>query len=111
LNAVGSVRHDRISFGLGLESEAQLLHPARRHSITVSPFMEVKLGDHVDLAVSMSLTQRELPGPDPGAIDPADFEQQSRLSYAEPLAISGNLSLSIHWDPTNGVRNDRIEAI
>jgi hypothetical protein len=111
LNAVGSVRHDRIGFGLELEAEAQLLHPTRRHSVTVSPFMEVQLGDHVDLALSMSLTRRELPGPDPAAIDPSDYEQLSRLSYAEPLSISGTLNISIHWDATNGVRNDRIEAI
>ena len=86
-------------------------HPMRRHSITVSPFVEVQLGDRVDLAFSISLTERELPGPDPAAIDPADFEQQSRLSFAEPLSISGTLNLNIHFDPTNGVRNDRIESI
>ncbi len=111
IEAFGSVRHDRISFGLSLESEAQLDHPMRRHSITVSPFIEIQLGDRVDLALSVSLTQRELPGPDPGAIDPADFEQQSRLSFAEPLSISGTLNLNIHFDPTNGVRNDRITSI
>jgi len=111
IEAFGSVRHDRISFGLGLESEAQLLHPGRRHSVTVSPFVEVKLGDRIDLALSVSLTQRELPSPDPAAIDPADFEQQSRLSFAEPLSISGSLNLNIHWDPSNGVRNDRIGSI
>ncbi len=111
IEAFGSVRHDKISFGLSLESEAQLDHPGRRHSITVSPFVEVKLGDHVDLSVALSLTQRELPGPDPAAIDPGDFEQQSRLQFAEPLSISGSLNLNIHWDPTNGVRNDRIESI
>ncbi len=111
LEAFGSVRHDRISFGLSLESEAQLNHPGRRHSVTVSPFIELKVGDHIDLEVAVSLTQRELPGPDPSAIDPADFEQQSRLSFAEPLSVSGSLSLNIHWDPTNGVRNDRIGSI
>lgn len=111
LNAIGSVRHDKISFGLELAAEAMLLHPMRRHSVTLSPFVELKLGDHVDIELSMQLTQRELPGPDPDAIDPSDYELQSRLSYAEPLSIGGSLSLNIHWDATNGVRNDRIEAI
>jgi hypothetical protein len=111
IEAFGSVRHDKINFGLSLQSEAQLDHPRRRHSVTVSPFAEIQLGDHIDLAVSLSLTQRELPGPDPAAIDPADFEQQSRLQFAEPLSINGSLNIKIHWDPTNGVRNDRIESI
>ena len=82
-----------------------------RLGLNVHAFIEVKLGDHIDLELSLSLTQRELPGPDPTAVDPADFEQQSRLSFAEPLSISGNLSLNIHWDPTNGVRNDRLQSI
>jgi hypothetical protein len=111
LNAIGSVRHDKISFGLQLEAEAQLLHPLRRHSVTLSPFIQIKVGDHVDLELSMQLTRRALPGPDPDAIDPSDFEQQSRLTYAEPLSLGGSLMLNIHWDPTNGARNDRIEAI
>lgn len=111
LNAIGSVRHDKVSFGLELESEAMLLHPLRRHQMTLSPFVRLKLGDHVDLEISLQITQREFPDPDPDAIDPSDYELQSRLSYAEPFSIGGSLSLSLHWDATNGVRNDRIEAI
>ena len=87
------------------------LHPTLRRSLTVSPFVEIKLGDHVDVSLSMSITQRELPAPDADAIDPSDFEQLSRLSYAEPLSISGSLNLRIHWDPTNGARNNRLESI
>jgi hypothetical protein len=111
LNAVGSVRHDKISFGLQLEAEAMLLHPMRRHSFGLSPFVQMKLGDHVDLELSIQLNQREFPDPDPDAIDPSDYELQSRLSYAEPFSIGGSLSLNIHFDATNGVRNDRIESI
>jgi hypothetical protein len=48
---------------------------------------------------------------DRAAIDPSDYELQSRLSYAEAFSLGGTLSLSIHFDATNGVRNDRIEAI
>jgi hypothetical protein len=111
IDAVGSVRHDKMSYGLTLQSDVQLNHPTRRHSITASPFVSFQLGTHVDLELAFSITQRELPAPDPAAIDPSDFAQLSRLSYAEPLAMTGSLSLTIHWDPTNGVRNDRIDSI
>lgn len=111
INAVGSLRHDRLEFGLTLETEVQLLHPNRRRVVTLSPHIGVKLGDHVDLSFSISLTQRKIPAPDADAIDPSDYAQLSRLSYAEPLSLNGSLNLLFHWDPTNGVRNDRIESI
>jgi hypothetical protein len=111
IDATGSVRHDKISYGLNLSSSVQVNHPARRHVLTASPFVQIQLGSHVDLELSLSLTQRELPAPDPAAIDPTDYEQLSRLSYAEPLSMNGSIGLSIHWDPTNGVRNGRIESI
>lgn len=111
IDAVGSVRKDRISFGLQLQSSVQLNHPNRRRFVTASPFIQVQIGAHVDLNLSLSLTQRELPAPDPAAIDPSDFAQLSRLSFAEPLSLNGSFGISIHWDPTNGVRNDRIESI
>ena len=111
IDAVGSVRHDRISFGLELSSNIQLDHPSRRHQVTASPFVAMQLGTHIDLNLAFSITQRELPAPDPNAIDPSDYAQLSRLSYAEPLSMTGSIGLSIHWDPTNGVRNDRISSI
>lgn len=111
LSAVGSMRFDRLQLGLEMELEVQLLHPTRRRRLTASPQVSVKLGDHVDVGFTFSLTQRELPAPDMDAIDPSDYAQISRLSYAEPLSMSGSLQLTFHWDPTNGVRNDRIESI
>ena len=111
VNAIGSIRQDKIEFGLEMEFEVELLHPTLRRSLTISPHFGIKLGDHVDLGFSVSLTQRELPAPDENAIDPSDYAQLSRLSYAEPLSIQGSLNLTFHWDPTNGVRNDRIESI
>ena len=111
IDAVGSVRHDGISYGLTLSSDVQLNHPSRRHTLTAAPFVTFQIGTHVDLNLALSITQRELPKPDPNAIDPSDYEQLSRLSYAEPLALTGTIGLTLHWDPTNGARNDRITSI
>ncbi len=111
IDAVGSVRHDKISFGLTLSSDVQVNHPGRRALLTASPFVQIQLGAHVDVNLSLSITKRQLPAPAMDAIDPSDYEQLSRLSYAEPLSMNGSIGISIHWDPTNGVRNDRLESI
>jgi hypothetical protein len=105
------MRFDQISVGLELDLEAQLLRPTRRRSLTVSPQVSMKVGDHIDVGITFSLTQRELPAPDMNAVDPSDYALISRLSYAEPLSLSGSFELQFHWDPTNGVRNNRIEQI
>ena len=34
----------------------------------------------------------------------------TRTNYAEPLNLNGYLSLRIHWDPTNGVQNNRFDV-
>ena len=111
IDAVGSVRHDGISYGLTLSTDVQLNHPTRRHTLTAAPFATFQIGTHVDLNLTFSITQRQLPQPDPNAIDPSDYQQLSRLSYAEPLALTGSIGLTLHWDPTNGARNDRITSI
>lgn len=111
IDAVGSVRHDKISFGLTLSSDVQVNHPTRRVLLTASPFVEIQIGSHVDLNLSLSITKRQLPAPAADAIDPSDFEQLSRLSYAEPFSMNGSIGVTIHWDPTNGARNNRIESI
>ncbi|MGN6104014.1 MAG: hypothetical protein ACTHU0_02820 [Kofleriaceae bacterium] len=111
IDAVGSVRHDHVSYGLTLSSDVQVNHPSRRHLLTATPFVTFQLGAHVDLNLTLSITQRHLPRPDPAAIDPSDYEQLSRLSYAEPLVLGGTIGLTLHWDPTNGVRNNRLESI
>ena len=111
IDAVGSIRHDKITIGLELKTDVQLWHPSRRYSVTAAPFTEIQLGDHVDLSLNFSYTQRQLPAPDRNAIDPSDFQTLSRLQYAEPLSVQGWLSLTVHWDPTNGIRNDRLESI
>jgi hypothetical protein len=111
LIASGTLRRDKVSIGLSLSANSELLHPTRRHNLSASPYVEIQLGGHVDLNMSFSITKRELPAPDETQIDPADFEQLSRLSYAEPLSINGTLNLTIHWDRTNGARNDRFSDI
>jgi hypothetical protein len=88
-----------------------MLHPMRRHTITASPFVEWKLGDHVDLGFNVSATKRQLPGPDPDEIDPSDFAQLSRLEFAEPFSFVGNVNVVIHFDRTNGARNDRLSDL
>ena len=111
IDAVGSVRHDKVSFGLTLSSDVQLNKPTRRAQLTASPYVQIQVGDHIDVSLSFSVTRRQLPAPDASQIDEMDFEQLSRLSYAEPLSMNGSIGITFHWDPTNGVRNDRIESI
>ncbi|MDQ3368072.1 MAG: hypothetical protein M3680_21820 [Myxococcota bacterium] len=111
LTASGSVRKDKVSVGVSLSLASQLLDPALRHSLSASPYIEWQLGNHIDLNLGFSIAKRELPGPDESAIDPSDFEQLQRLSYADPLQMSGYLNVRIHWDRTNGARNDRFNDI
>ncbi len=107
VTASGSVREDRISIGVAVSLGAELLEPARRNHVSAAPFIDWKLGAHVDLELALTITRRELPAPDPAQISPTDYALLSRLSYAEPLAINGSLSISLHADRTNGARNDR----
>ncbi len=111
LVANGQLRKDKVSLGLSLEVGGEVIHPRRRHSVSASPNIEVQLGDHIDFSVSFSITKREIPAPDASLIDPMDFEQLSRLSYAEPLSMNGSFNVKIHWDRTNGQRNDRLDML
>ena len=111
LVASGTIRRDKVGLGLSLSAGGELIHPDRRHDLSASPYVEIQLGGHVDLNLSFSITKRELPPPDESMIDPADFELLSRLSYAEPLSMNGSLNVTIHWDRTNGARNDRFSDI
>lgn len=105
--ASGKVRKDKVLLGLSLGVGGQVMHPTRRHHVSVSPSIEWQLGAHIDLNLAFSVTKRELPGPDESLIDPTDYALQSRLSYAELLAINGSFNLTLHADRTNGERNDR----
>jgi len=109
--ATGSVRKDKVTFGLSVQVRGEIIHPMRRHTLSASPNIEVQIGTHVDIGAGFSIAKRELPGPDEDAIDPSDFERLSRLSYADPLQINGFFNVRIHWDRTNGVRNDRFDNL
>lgn len=108
LVASGQLRKDKIAVGLSVQIGGEILHPMRRHQLSASPSLEIQLGARVDLGLSFSFTKRELPGPDESEIDPMDYQQLSRLAYAEPFSVNGSINLRIHWDRTNGARNDRL---
>ena len=38
------------------------------------------------------------------------FNQLVRAQYADPLSAGLSFSVSLHWDATNGVRNDRFDG-
>ena len=111
LIASGTLRKDKIGIGLSLAAGSQLDHPGRRHHVSASPSLEIQLGSRVDISFSFSITKRALPGPDTDLIDPTDYALLTRLAYAEPLALNGSLNLYIHFDRTNGARNDRMSDL
>lgn len=111
LVASGKLRKDKVGIGLSLSIGGEIVHPGRRNHVSASPFIEWQLGGHIDLSVSLSFTQRSLPGPDPTLVDEANYQLISRLSYAEPRSMNGSFHLTFHWDRTNGARNDRVTDI
>lgn len=108
LSIVGKVRKDRATLGLNLGVGFEVLHPSRRYNVTMAPSISWQLGDHVDVELSFEVGARGVPAP---IIPEDDLEAQGRASYAEPLFAQGNLTLKIHFDPTNGVRNNRFENL
>jgi len=67
--------------------------------------MSVQLGDHVDVSFSIGVRKQAVTGP--RSVDPGDFEEVTRSSYAEPLSLNSYFNLNFHWDRTNGDRNNR----
>lgn len=111
LVATGQLRKDKVRFGMWVEVGGEVIHPLRRHALSASPSMEIQLGARVDISFSFSVTKRELPGPLESELDPENYQQLSRLSYAEPLQMNGSFNVRIHWDRTNGQRNDRLDML
>jgi hypothetical protein len=112
VGASGSIRHDQTTIGISLAVSGEMLKPSRRYSLSSSPFLQWKLGGHIDVDFSFTITQKQIVAPDETMIDPKNYYAQiSRLQYAEPFSISSSLNLSIHWDRTNGLRNDRLTGM
>ena len=44
---------------------------------------------------------------DAATVDRGDYQQVTRLDYAEPLDVSGSVNVELHWDNTNSARNNR----
>jgi hypothetical protein len=111
LVATGELRKDKVKLGLQVEIGGEVIHPGRRHAIGAAPSIEIQVGAHVDVSLAFSITKREIPGPDESLIDPTDYAQLSRLAYAEPLQLNGSFNVRLHWDRTNGQRNDRVDML
>ncbi len=108
LGAAASVRKDKVSFNVSVDVTAEVFHPDRRYTLSASPGIEIQLGDHVDLSLDGSITRRELPA----FLIPEDDPQAiGRAEYAEPTSIYGSVSVRLHWDATNGARNNRFSSL
>lgn len=106
--ASGSVRVDHIVLTVDLAAQAELLHPLRRHRLVSSGTASLQLGHRIDLSLSAGATYKAIPGP--AEVDQSSYEEVTRASYAQPLELTGQLDLQIHWDPTSGARNNRFDA-
>lgn len=105
LSSSGSVTLDTLSFWAGVTARIELTHPGRRYEVWVSPGMSVRLGPNVDLNLGVGVTQQAIPGP--AELDQASFEEVTRNTWAVPLRLSSWAGFRIHFDRTNGQRNDR----
>ncbi|MBP9086423.1 MAG: hypothetical protein KBG15_09925 [Kofleriaceae bacterium] len=109
LGASGNFRRDRVQYALSANADAELLHPTRRYALTLEPSISWQVGSHIDLNVSVSVIKRAIPGP--ADVDETDADQLARAAYAEPLALSGSFGITVHWDRTNGARNNRFSTL
>ncbi len=109
LGAAGNFRKDHVQYNLSANATAELLHPTRRYSLTLQPSITWQVGSHVDLDVSFSVIKRAIPGP--AEVDETDPDLIARGAYAEPLELSGSFGISIHFDRTNGARNNRFSSL
>ena len=104
----GTLQRDTVEVSLELGAQGELLHPLRRYGLGADLDLDLTLGDHVDFGFSLGVTQQAIPGP--GEVDNTDYESITRASYAEPLQVNGHFNLRIHFDNSNGARNNRFQA-
>ena len=109
LGAAGNFRKDLVQYNLSANATAELLHPTRRYSLSLEPSVSWQIGSHVDLNASFSVIKRAIPGP--AEVDETDPDLLARGAYAEPLELSGSFGVSIHWDRSNGARNNRFSSL
>ncbi len=105
----GAVRVDTVELSMELGAASELLHPLQRYVLSAGGSTEITLGDHVDLSFNLWLTQQAIPGP--ADIDTSSYEAVTRSDYAEPLSIWGFFNINVHFDHTNGKRNNRFDTL
>ena len=105
LLASGSVRKGRMEYSFGVDMISELFRPLKQYQLSGWTYGSLYLGDHVDLTLWLDLTQQAIPGP--AELDQSNYEEITQGSYAEPLAVSGNISLRFHWDRSNGALYNR----
>ena len=104
-----AVRQGTQTYRLRASVASQLLDPKTRYVVDVSPAVQFQIGSHVDLSFNFGITQQQVPGP--AYIDPQNYELLERSSYSDPLKMHGSLNLHLHFDRTNGERNNRWEVV
>jgi hypothetical protein len=105
----GRVRKDFTEYGLGADLAGEILNPARRYVASVRGDISFILGPHVDINLGAGITRQAIPGS--LNLDVSDYEQVAQGSYAEPLSVNGHLNIRLHWDPTNGIPNNRFKNL
>ena len=87
----------------------EFLNPSRRYVASIRGNLSFILGTHVDVNFGGGITRQAIPGP--LDIDVSNYEQVAQANYAEPLSIRGNINIRLHWDPTNGIPNNRFRNL
>ena len=108
LRLYGSIQFDTFDIWAVFSAGMQLDRPAARYEIVVRPNISFQLGPNLDLDLGVRLVQQAIPGP--AGIDTTNFEQVTRATYANPLVVSGDFGFTLHFDRTNGSRNDRLRT-
>ena len=104
LVAGGAVRLDTLTFNLRGRLVARAFDPAQRFVAEIVPELTLQAGAHVDISVSLAVTKQAIPPP--AEVDASRLDT-SNLNYAQPLRVNSSLSILLHWDRDNSVRNDR----
>ena len=105
----GGVRKDYTEYDLSVKLIGEVLKPSRRYVASLNAGVSFILGPHVDIALGAGITRQAIPGP--LNLDVSNYEQVAQANYAEPLSINGDINIRLHWDPTNGIPNNRFRNL